>query len=319
MLSKECDVAINKNPTPPTRRALLKNVNGKQGILCTLSDKIDAEAMDSAGESLGVISSYSTGFEHIDVKEATARGIYVTFTADILAEATADLTFGLILACARRIVEADKIVRQNRWKVGWSPDLMLGHNVYRTTLGIIGLGRIGSAVARRAKGFDMKVLYNSRKRKNSLERKLGARYASLTTLLSHSDFVTIHLSLNSSSQNLIDFAKLEMMKKTAFLINTSRGQVLNEPDLAKALRSGLIAGAGLDVFGREPLPRSSSLLRMKNVTLLPHIGSATFETRSKMGEVAAKNLLDVLNGTEPEPAFLVNPRVKSVRPLKRRS
>lgn len=315
MLSRECHVTLNKKSEPPSRAEILKNIAGKDGILCMLSDRMDARVMDAAGPNLKVISSYSTGFEHIDAKEATARGIYVTYTADILAEATADLTFALILACARGIVNSDRYVRGNRWKVGWSPDLMLGYNVHGATLGIIGLGRIGAAVARRATGFNMKILYHSRSRNQQLESDLGAKYAGLDKLLAQSDFVSIHSSLNSASRHLIDKSKLRLMKKTAFLVNTARGQIVNEADLVGALKDNQIAGAALDVFEIEPLPRNSPLLKMKNAVLLPHIGSATYQTRSKMAEVAARNLLDVLAGKEPDPRFLVNPDVRKVRPL----
>ncbi len=315
MLARECKVTLNKKPSPPDRAELMKNVAGKDGILCMLSDRIDARVMDAAGPNLRVISSYSTGFEHIDVKEATSRGIYVTYTADILAEATADLTFALILTCSRGIVNADRHVRENRWKFGWSPDLMLGYNVHGATLGIIGLGRIGAAVAKRSRGFDMKILYYNRNRNQQIESELGARYADLDELLVQSDFVSIHTSLNSASRHMIDKNRLKLMKRTAFLINTARGQVVNEADLTRALNAGQIAGAALDVFEKEPLPRSSPLLKMKNVVLLPHIGSATYQTRSKMAEVAAKNLLDVLAGKEPDPKFLVNPEVRKIRPL----
>lgn len=278
-----------------------------------LSDNIDREVMEAAGGSLKVISSYSTGFEHIDVKEATAMGIYVTFTSDILAEATADLTFALLLACARNIVGGDRLVRQGKWKVGWSPDLLLGTEVHGSTLGIVGLGRIGSAVARRAKGFGMKVLYNNRKRDLAKEVQLGVEYAGIDDLLSRSDFVCLHTSLNASSTQIINKHALSKMKRSAYLINTSRGQVVNERDLAKALKGGLIAGAGLDVYEREPLPKSSPLARLGNVVLLPHIGSATVQTRSKMGEVAAGNVIDVLDGTGPKSAYLVNPEVATYR------
>lgn len=315
MLSRDCKITLNKKPGPPSRAEVLKNVAGKHGILCMLSDRMDAHVMDAAGPNLQIISSYSTGFEHIDVKEATERGIYVTYTADILAEATADLAFALILACARGIVNADRYVRENRWKFGWSPDLMLGYNVHRATLGIIGLGRIGAAMARRAAGFDMKILYHNRTRNQQLESELGANFANIDELLSQSDFVSIHASLNGASRHLIDRSKLKLMKKTAFLVNTARGQVVNELDLARALKAGQIAGAALDVFEKEPLPRSSPLLKIKNVVLLPHIGSATYQTRSRMAEVAARNLLDVLAGKEPDPKFLVNPEVRKVRPL----
>jgi glyoxylate reductase len=315
MLSKGCIVTLNKKPIPPSRTELLKNVTGKDGILCMLSDRMDAQVMDAAGPNLQVISSYSTGFEHIDVREATSRGIYVTYTADILAEATADLTFALMLACARNVVIGDRYVRENKWKSGWSPDLMLGYNVHGATLGIIGLGRIGSAVAKRAKGFDMKIVYHNRNRNWQLESELDARYVELDELLAQSDFVSIHANLNSGSCRLIDKSKLKLMKKTAFLVNTARGRIVKEADLAIALKAGQIAGAALDVFETEPLPRSSPLMKIKNVVLLPHIGSATYQTRSKMAEVAAKNLLDVLADKEPDPRFLVNPEVRNVRPL----
>ena len=315
MLSRECQITLNKKPKPPSRAELLKKVTGMEGILCMLSDRIDSQVMDAAGPDLRVISSYSTGFEHIDIKQATKRGIYVTYTADILTEATADLTFALILACARGIVNADKYVREKRWKTGWSPDLMLGYNVHGATLGIIGLGRIGAAVAKRANGFEMKILYYNRKRKRHLESELGVKYAELDDLLTKSDFVSIHASLNIVSNQLIDMSKLKLMKKTAFLINTARGQVVNESDLITALKNSQIAGVALDVFEKEPLARSSSLLKMKNAVLLPHIGSATYQTRSKMAEVAARNLLDVLARKEPDQKFLVNPKVRIVRPL----
>ncbi|HZB80335.1 MAG TPA: D-glycerate dehydrogenase [Nitrososphaera sp.] len=315
ILSTECQVTLNKKPHPPSRKELLKNVAGKDGILCMLTDRIDTHVMDNAGSNLKIISSYSTGFEHIDVKEATARGIYVTYTADILAEATADLAFGLILACARNIVRADEYTRHKKWKSAWSPDLMLGYNVHGGTLGIIGLGRIGSAVARRARGFNMKVIYHNRKRNRQLESELNATYVELEELLAQSDFVSIHTTLNSASHQLIDSTKLRLMKKTAFLINTARGQVVKEVDLIRTLKHNQIAGAGLDVFETEPLPESNPLFKMKNVVLLPHIGSATYQTRSKMAEVAARNLLDVLAEKVPNPKFLVNPEVKSVRSL----
>jgi glyoxylate reductase len=315
MLSRECQVIVNKKLQPPSRAEILKNVVGKSGILCMLTDRMDAEVMDKAGSNLKVISSYSTGFEHIDVKEATARGIYVTYTADILAEATADIAFGLILACARNIVSADEYVRNKKWKVAWAPDLMLGYNIHGATLGIIGLGRIGSALARRARGFNMKVLYHNRNRNQQLESELGVTYAELEKLLAQSDFVSIHATLNSASHQLLDWKKLQLMKKTAFLINTARGHLVKEADLVRILKNNQIAGAGLDVFETEPLSGSSPFLKMKNAILLPHIGSATYQTRSKMAEVAAKNLLDVIAEKEPDPKFLVNPEVKNVRQL----
>jgi glyoxylate reductase len=306
-LGRHCQVTLNKKATPPSRKELLKNVSGKDAILCMLSDRIDKEVMDAA-PGLKIISSYSTGFEHIDVVEATRRGIYVTYTSDILAEATADLTFALILACARNVVAGDVMVRKGRWRVGWTPDLLLGQSVHGATLGIVGLGRIGSAVARRARGFDMKILYHNRGRNERAEDELGAHYRNLDGLLAESDFVSIHTTLNGASRQLINKVTLAKIKPTAFLINTARGAVVNERDLIAALKKKTIAGAGLDVFDKEPLPGKSPLVRMKNVVLLPHIGSASRQTRSRMADVAVKSILHALSGKSPDPAFLVNPK-----------
>jgi len=309
MLLKECDVVLNNNDRPPTRKEILKNVRGKDGILCMLSDKIDAEVMAAAGPKLKVISSYSTGVDHIDVDEATKRGIYVTFTSNILAEATADLTFALILALARKIIEANEFTKSKLWKVGWMPNLLLGTEVYGMTLGIIGLGRIGTAVARRAKGFNMKIIYNNRSTRNhQIESELKAEYVDINNILEQSDFLSIHTTLNKDSFHLLDESKFKKMKKTAYIINTSRGQIINEPDLIKAIKNNWIAGVGLDVFEKEPLSNSSPLLKMKNVVALPHIGSATYQTRSRMSEVAVQNLLRILNGRDP--LFIVNSGVK---------
>jgi glyoxylate reductase len=311
MLLRECNVTLNEWSIPPGKAEIIKNILGKDAILCTVSDKIDAEVIDAAGPKLKVISSYSSGYDHIDVREATARGVYVTFAADVPAEATADLTFALILACARNIVNADECVRKNAWKVAWAPDFMLGYDVYDSTLGIIGLGRIGSAVARRARAFGMQVLYYDQYRKYKLESELPAKYMALDELLEQADFVSIHTSMNSKSYHLIDMSKLKKMKKTAFLINTARGQVINEVELVGALKNKLIAGVGLDVFETEPLSMSSPLNEMKqNIIILPHIGCATYRTRSKMAEATARSLLDILNGKEPDPQFVVNPEVK---------
>jgi glyoxylate reductase len=308
MLLKECNVVLNNKDRPPTRKEILKNVRGKDGILCMLSDKIDAEVMAAAGPKLKVISSYSTGVDHIDVDEATKRGIYVTFTSDILAEATADLTFALILALARKIIEANEFTKRKLWKVGWMPNLLLGTEVHGMTLGIIGLGRIGTAVARRAKGFNMKIIYNNRSTRNhQIESELKAEYVDINSILEQSDFLTIHTTLNKDSFHLLDESKFRKMKKTAYIINTSRGQIINEPDLVKAIKNNWIAGVGLDVFEKEPLSNSSPLLKMKNVVVLPHIGSATYQTRSKMSEVAVQNLLSILNGRDP--LFIVNSEV----------
>jgi glyoxylate reductase len=307
ILSKECDTTVNKKPNPPTKREILSNIRGMDAILCTLSDTIDREIMDAAGPNLKVISSYSTGYDHIDIEEANRRGIYVAYTSDILTESTADLTFALILSLARRVVEADKFVRKKLWKYGWMPKLFLGSDVNGMTLGIFGLGRIGSAVARRAKGFNMKILYYNRHRIiNQLDDPI-ANYVDINKLLKESDFLSIHANLNKHSFHFFNEAKFRKMKNTAFVINTSRGQIIDQRALIKALRNRWIAGAGLDVYEKEPICSSNALLRMNNVIILPHIGSATYQTRSKMARVAAKNLLNILNGKEP--LHLVNPQI----------
>lgn len=300
MLSRDYSVTMNKNSYSPSRDEILRNVSNKDAILCSLSERIDREVMEKAGPRLKVISTLSTGYDHIDVGEAKKRGIYVTFTGEVLSEATADLTFALILAVARRIVSADNFLKQKKWIVGWEPDLFLGSNVYSKTLGLIGVGRIGKAVIRRAKGFGMNIIYYNRRRlEPKLETELGAKYVDMDTLLTQSDYVSIHVNLNSESFHMIDEPKLKRMKNTAFLINTSRGQVVDEKSLVKALRKKWIAGAGLDVFEKEPLDTKSLLIGMENVVLLPHIGSATHEIRSKMSEIAAQNIIDILSGKEP--------------------
>jgi glyoxylate reductase len=263
--------------------------------------------MDAAGPNLKVISSYSTGYDHIDIEEANRRGICVAYTSDILTESTADLTFALILSLARRVVEADKFVRKKLWKYGWMPKLFLGSDVNGMTLGIFGLGRIGSAVARRAKGFNMKILYHNRHHIiNQLDDPI-ANYVDINKLLKESDFLSIHANLNKHSFHFFNEAKFKKMKNTAFIINTSRGQIIDQRALIKALRNRWIAGAGLDVYEKEPICSSNALLRMNNVIILPHISSATYQTRSKMARVAAENLLNILNGIEP--LYLVNPQI----------
>jgi glyoxylate reductase len=300
IIAKECSISLNNRARPPTRSQLLAGVRNKDAILCTLSDKIDRKVMDAAGSSLKVISSYSTGVDHIDINEATKRGIFVTTTGDILTEAVADLTFALILATSRQLVQGYEMVTQRRWKLGWDPNLLLGSDVHGMTLGIFGLGRIGSAVAHRAKGFNMHIIYYSRHGRNiQVDNELGAKYVNMDKLVEESDFLSLHSSLNSETYHLLDRSKLRRMKNTAYLINTARGLLVNEQHLIEALRRKWIAGAGLDVFEKEPPSPNNPLLKMKNVVLLPHLGSATLSTRTKMAEIAAKNLLNVLSGKSP--------------------
>ncbi|MGN6614565.1 MAG: 2-hydroxyacid dehydrogenase [Candidatus Nitrosocosmicus sp.] len=301
-IAKECNVVLNNNDRPSKRSELLDGVRNKDAILCTLSDNIDREVLDSAGSTLKVISSYSTGTDHIDIKEATKRGIHVTTTGDILTEAVADLTFALILGVSRYIVQGHELITQDQWKFGWDPNLLLGSDVHGATIGIFGLGKIGAAVAKRAKGFDMEIIYYRRQGKKNIQidNELGARHVSnMDELVENSDFLSLHCPLNSETHHLIDRSKLKRMKKDAYLINTARGSVVNEDHLIEALENQWIEGAVLDVFEKEPPLPNNPLLKMKNVLLLPHLGSPTFTTRTKMAKVAAENLLNVLNEKSP--------------------
>lgn len=289
---------INMNPGIDVikRETLFENVRDVDALLCMLGDKIDAKVMDAAGPNLKVISCYSVGYDHVDIYEAAKRKIIVTNTPNVLANATADLTFSLILTAARNIVNADRHVRNGNWKFGWTPDLFLGYDVHGSTLGIIGLGEIGTLVAKRARGFDMQVIYYSKTRKRQMESEFDITFVPIEELLRRSDFVSIHVSLNKDSFHMIDESKIKLMKKSAFIINTSRGQVINEQHLINALRNNVIAGAGLDVYESEPISRSNPLTQFAQTVLLPHIGSATFKTRSKMAEVAANNIVNFFNG-----------------------
>ena len=305
LLKNYYDVVWTNKTDSPTKNVMIKKVKNVYGILCTLSEKIDSDIMDAAGSNLKVISTLSTGYEHIDICEATKRGIYVTTTGNILSEATADLTFGLILALSRKIVEGHLYVIDGKWQKGWAPDLFLGSNIYGSTLGILGLGNIGTAVAKRANGFNMNIIYNNRHQlSKSIENKLNVTYVTFDQLLKNSDFLSIHTSFDKDNFHLIDSIELKKMKKTSFLINTSRGSIINEISLIKALKNKWIAGAGLDVFEKEPLPNQHELLKLKNVILLPHIGSATVQTRNQMSKVAAINLHNILS--KKKPLYLVN-------------
>ncbi|MGB5091648.1 MAG: D-glycerate dehydrogenase [Nitrososphaeraceae archaeon] len=296
ILKKHFQINMNPGVDVLKKETLFENVRDVDALLCMLGDNIDAKVMDAAGPNLKVISCYSVGYDHVDIYEAAKRKIIVTNTPNVLANATADLTFSLILTAARNIVNADRHVRNGNWKFGWTPDLFLGYDVHGSTLGIIGLGEIGTLVAKRARGFDMQVIYYSKTRKRQVESKLDITFVPLEELLRRSDFVSIHVSLNKDSFHMIDESKIKLMKKTAFIINTSRGKVINEQHLINALRNKVIAGAGLDVYESEPISRSNPLTQLPQTILLPHIGSATFMTRSKMAEVAANNIVNFFNG-----------------------
>ena len=296
-IEKEHQVQINDEDRPMERDRLLQCVKNKEGLLCTITDEIDRELLDKAPH-LRMIANYGVGFNHIDVKAATARGIPVSNTPGVLTDATADITLALILATARRVVEGDKRNRQGKFKF-WAPLHFLGREVSGKTLGIIGLGRIGRAVARRAKGFGMRILYHNRHpMEESEEERLGVQYADLKRLLTEADFVSLHVPLTHQTHHLIGPHELEQMKPSAYLINASRGPVVDEKALVEALKKGKIAGAGLDVYEDEP-NLAPGLADLDNVTLLPHMGSATLETRTQMAQLAADNLLAGLRGEIP--------------------
>jgi glyoxylate reductase len=278
-----------------------------------LTDKIDSEIFDAALK-LKIVAQMAVGFDNIDVKEATKRGIYVTNTPGVLTETTADFAWALLMAVARRVVEADKYVRTGKWKVSWHPSMLLGRDVYGATLGIIGAGRIGAAVARRAKGFNMKILYyDVVPMPPEIEKELGAKRIDLETVFKESDFVSIHVPLTKETYHMVNEERLKLMKKTAFIINNARGPVVDEKALYKALKEGWIAGAALDVFEQEPTSVDNPLLKLENVVVAPHISSASHETRSKMAEMVAENLVAFFQGKVPP--NLVNPEVLKVRPL----
>jgi len=295
-LLKEHELEIYGGDAPPSKEEIIEGVRGKDALICLLTDRIDGEVMD-ASSRLKIIANYAVGYDNIDVGEATKRGILVTNTPGVLTETVADLTWALLMAIARRIVEGDKFMREGKFK-GWAPKLLLGTDVYGKTLGIIGAGRIGRAVAKRAKGFNMKVLYYSRRRNEEIERECNAKFVDLHTLLKESDYVSLHLPLTDETYHLIGEKELKMMKPTAYLINTARGKCVDEKALVRALEEGWIRGAALDVFENEP-QLTPELKKLDNVVLTPHIGSASYETRSRMAVMVAENVIAALNGKIP--------------------
>lgn len=297
-LSEHFDIKMwEKADTIVPRELLLNEIKDVDGLLCLLTDHIDQELLTHA-KNLKVISNLAVGYNNIDLEAATQRGIVVTNTPGVLTETTADLTFALMMSTARRVTEASDTLRNGEWGA-WSLMQMTGQDVYGSTLGIIGLGRIGEAVVKRAKGFDMTVLYHNRTRKPEKESELGIEYANLESLLKQSDFVSILIPYSPNVHHLIGKNELELMKKNAILINTARGGLVDEEALYDALVRGQIWGAGLDVFEKEPVPVDHPLLTLPNVVTLPHIGSASVRTRIKMATLAADNLLNVLIGKEP--------------------
>ena len=298
-LKKRYHAEIYTGKIPMPKNLLMSKIRDKDGLICYPYDKIDADVI-SAGASLKAISTFSVGYDHIDINAASRRGIVLSYTPEVLTRATADLTIALMLDLFRRVNEGDKMIRKGRWKTILGPYEFLGSDLYGKTLGIFGMGRIGMAVAKRASGFEMKILYHNRKRiLPQKEKRLGVRYASFDELFRRSDVVSIHAPHTPKTHEMINLKLLKKMKKTSFLVNTARGKIINEKDLATALKRKIISGAALDVFGNEPIDSSNSLTRLPNVVITPHIGSATVETRRKMAEIAVQNLVLSLSGKKP--------------------
>jgi len=310
-LAEKYAVDANMEDRPFDRQKLLQRIRDKDGLISMITDNVDEELFNASAR-LKIIAHFGVGYNNIDVKAATARGILVSNTPGVLTDATAELAFALILAVSRRLVACDRITREGRFQY-WAPMLFLGREVTGKTLGIIGLGQIGKAVALRAKGFAMRVLYHNRNRIDiSEEKTLNAEYVSLKTLLMESDFVSLHVPLTEHTKHLIGTDELSLMKPTAYLINTSRGPVVDEGALLNALREKKIDGAGLDVYEHEPA-LTPGLTELDNVILLPHVGSGTLETRMRMAAMAAENLIAGLNGEVPP--NLVNPEALTHRGL----
>jgi glyoxylate reductase len=289
-------VDLNGHEHPLTRNDLLGRLKGKQGLICQITDTIDDEVLATPG--LEVVSNVAVGYNNIDVAAAKRRKIVVTNTPDVLTETTADFTWALLMAAARRVVEADRYARSGDWR-SWQWDLLWGLDVYGKTIGILGFGRIGRAVARRALGFGMRVLYHDSVRATAeIEGELKATYVDKETLLRDSDFVTLHVLLSPETRHLIDERALRSMKKTAVLVNAARGPIVDEPALVRALSERWIAAAGLDVFEEEPKIHAG-LMPLTNAVLAPHIASASFDTRLAMSTLALKNCLAVLEGKPP--------------------
>ena len=296
----ECDLDLWPERLPPSYETLTERVKGVDGLLCLLTDRVDASLMDAAGPQLKVISQMAVGFDNIDIAAATQRGIPVGNTPGVLTEATADMTFTLLLATARRIVEGAEYIRNGQWQT-WEPEGLLGADLTGATLGIIGLGRIGQAVAKRASGFDMRIIASDPVISAEVAAGVGAALVDLDTLLAESDFICLHTLLNDQTRHLINRASLAKMKSSAILINTSRGPVVDQQALYDALKNGVIRAAGLDVTDPEPIPADDPLLTLPNIIVVPHIASASVRTRNRMAEIAADNLLAGLRG-DPLPA-----------------
>jgi glyoxylate reductase len=300
-----CEVQLDPLDQPLTQAALRQAVIGKQGVLCLVTDRLDAQVLDAATD-LKVVSNVAVGYDNIDVAAATQRGILVTNTPGVVTESTADLTWSLLCSLARRIAEGDRYIRAGKWR-DWTLLLMAGSDIHGKTLGLCGMGRIGQAVARRARGFNMRILYHNRQRLEPvLESELNATWVEKHTLLQQADFVSLHVPLSAATTHFIGVEELRLMRPTAYLINAARGPVVDEAALIQALQQGWIAGAALDVFEHEPhVPQA--LQELENVVLVPHIGSASVATRTRMAVMAAENLVAVLH--DQYTPYIVNPAV----------
>lgn len=286
-----------KEDVPVPRDVLLKKAGSASALITMLSDQMDGELLEHAS-SLKVIANLAVGYDNIDLQAAKEKGVIICNTPDVLTDTTADLTFGLLMAAARRIVEADRYIKEGRWK-SWSPLLLAGADIHHKTIGIVGMGSIGETVAKRAKGFDMNILYHNRSRKPEAEEGLGAVYVSMDELLAQSDFVVVLAPLTPETEGLFQKEQFQAMKKSAFFINAARGPIVNEEALTEALKKGEIAGAGLDVFVEEPIDSNHPLLQLDNVVALPHIASSSIETRTAMMNLCVQNVMAVLKGDEP--------------------
>lgn len=295
LLKEKFDVDVYEGERFLTKQEMMERLKDADAVVTQLRDPVDKEFID-AGKKLKIIANYAVGFNNIDVEYAKQKGIYVTNTPDVLTEATADIAWALILAVARKIIPADKFTREGKFE-GWKPNLFLGYEIYGKTLGIIGMGRIGKAVARRAMGFGMKIIYHNRKRVED-DYKYNAKYVDLETLLKESDYISINAPLTNETYHLLNKERLSLLKKNAILVNTARGPIVDEKALYELLKDGKIAGAGFDVYENEP-EITKGLEKLDNVVLLPHIGSATYETREKMSIMVAENIIDALEGKIP--------------------
>jgi glyoxylate reductase len=299
-LKKRYEIEVHSGKIPIPRKKLEYKIKEIDGLICFPYDMIDSELLGKA-KNLKVISTYSVGFDHIDTKYAKKNKIRVGYTPEVLTDATADLAFSLMIDVMRRVSEGDRVIRSGNWREIYGAYDYVGTDLQKKTLGIFGLGRIGSTLAKRAKSFDMKIIYHNRKHvSKTKEKSLGVKYVSFDKLVSQSDIISIHVPHTNQTDHLFDKKILKKMKKTAFLINTSRGKIINEKDLIESLKKKIIAGAALDVFESEPIGKNHPLTKIQNITLAPHIGSSTKETRAKMAEITVKNLHMGINGKRPK-------------------